>query len=78
MRVEADPVVIVRERADQSVTQIITQWSQDADLTLLGMDDPTPENAEEYSNRLDQFIAAVGATLLVRSGHHEELLKTDE
>jgi PHD/YefM family antitoxin component YafN of YafNO toxin-antitoxin module len=78
VRVEADPIVIVRDRQGQTVTDVIMEWSRDADLTLLGMDAPAPENAADYAARLDEFILAVGTTLLVRSGEEEELLEPDE
>ncbi len=77
VRVEAEPIALVKETPGQPVMEIITKWSKDADLTLLGMDDPEPAKAEEYANRLNDLISAVGTTLLVRSGHHDELLETD-
>jgi len=78
VRVEAEPIALVKETPGQPVMEIITKWSHDADLTLLGMDDPEPAKAEEYANRLNDLISAVGTTLLVRSGHRDELLETDE
>ncbi len=78
VRVEAEPIALVRDNPNQTIMEIITNWSKDADLTLLGMDDPDPEKAEEYANRLSDLISAVGTTLLVRSGHDDELLETDE
>ena len=78
VRVEAEPIALVKETPGQPVMEIITKWSKDADLTLLGMDDPEAGEAEEYANRLNDLISGVGTTLLVRSGHRDELLETDE
>ncbi len=72
VRVIAEPVIIVRETPHQPVTDLITRWSQDADLTLLGMQIPPEEQIEEYSLRLNSLVQAVGSVLLVRFGQAEE------
>lgn len=76
VRVEAEPMVIVREDPRQTITQVIKANSANADLTLLGMKLPTAEEAAAYSRRLDELIQAVGTVLLVRNAQLDEDLLT--
>ena len=76
VRVEAEPVVIVRENTKQPISQVIKANSADADLTLLGMKLPTAEEAAGYSRRLDELVQAVGTVLLVRNAELDEDLLT--
>lgn len=75
VRVEAEPVIIVREKA-KPLTDIIADWSDEADLTLLGMQLPDPDQIEVYSQRAHQLIQAVGTVLLIRNASGEEDLLT--
>lgn len=72
INVEAKPVIIVRESRQQPITEIIAHWSQDADLTLLGMQLPTAEDVTIYSQRLNDLVQSVGSVLLVRSAQVED------
>ena len=76
VRVEAEPVVIVRENTKQPIAQVIKANSANADLTLLGMKLPTAEEAAGYSRRLDELVQAVGTVLLVRNAELDEDLLT--
>jgi hypothetical protein len=71
VRVKAEPVVLVRTHPTQLPLEIITQWSQDADFTLIGMQFPEANKAKEYGDRLHHLVEAVGSALLVRSGQIE-------
>ena len=70
VRVEADVRVIVRQRADRPFTDLLAEHSQDADLTVLGMQRP---EAEDYGEGLDALVQAAGTTLLVHSGEPDEI-----
>lgn len=76
VRVEAEPVVIVREDPRQPIAQVIQKHSFDADLTLLGMKLPSADEAKGYSQRLDVLIQGVGTVLLVRNAELDEDLLT--
>lgn len=75
VRVEAEPVVIVREDPNQSVTDIICQNSTEADLTFLGISLPGEDSLEADATRIHEQVKRIGMVLLVRSGQTEaELL----
>ena len=77
IRVEAEPIIIVRTDAGKALTEIIAEWSRDADLTLLGIHLPGPTEVKRYSQGLHELIQAVGTVLLVRNAEVEEdLLST--
>lgn len=76
VRVEAEPIAIVREDPEQPIAEVIKANSFDADLTVLGMMLPPAEEAEAYSRRLNQLVKAVGTVLLVRNAELDEDLLT--
>jgi hypothetical protein len=76
VRLEAEPVVIVRRNPKRPIAEVIQENSVDADLTLLGMKLPTFEEAAVYSQRLDELVQAVGTVLLVRNAQLDEDLLT--
>ncbi|WP_420644040.1 amino acid permease [Candidatus Leptofilum sp.] len=76
VRVEAEPVVIVRDDPQQSIPQVIKDNNLDADLTILGMKLPTIDEIDSYSRRLDELVRAVGTVLVVRKAALEEDLLT--
>ncbi len=76
VRVEAEPMVIVRQDPRQPIAEVIKENSRDADLTLLGMKLPTKEESAPYSQRLDGLVQAVGTVLLVRNAQLDEDLLT--
>ncbi|WP_420631932.1 amino acid permease [Candidatus Leptofilum sp.] len=77
VRVEAEPVVIVREDPQQSIANLIEANSYNADLTILGMKVPSLEETAEYSQRLNELVKAVGTVLLVRNAElGKDLLTT--
>lgn len=77
VRVAAEPVTIVREDASQSYTDIMAEWSQEADLTLLGIKLPEADDIESYSHNLNGLVQVVGTVLLVRNAEiAEDLLST--
>lgn len=78
VRVDAEPVVIVRPSKETRLAPIIYENSQDADFTILGMHLPTPDEDEAYSERLHALIEAVGTVLLVRNAQLDEDLLLSE
>ena len=72
VRVVAEPVVIVRSDTTKPITEVMTEWSHEADLTLLGMQLPESDNLAEYSLRLTDLIKTAGSVLLVRAAQIEE------
>jgi amino acid transporter len=76
VNVSADPVIIVRPNSSKPLSEIIAEWSDDADLTLLGMQLPEADELEEYGHRLNDLVQVVGSVLLVRSAQVEEDLLT--
>ncbi|MCB9159018.1 MAG: amino acid permease [Caldilineaceae bacterium] len=77
VRVLATPVVIVRG-ADQSTQEVISTWSQESDLSLLGLRIPAHLEDAEYSRRVDRLMAQMGSVLLVRSAQNEDILDVDQ
>ena len=79
VRVPVEPIVIVRANAEQSVAEIISQSSADADFTLLGMHLPVANEVQPYCDRLNDLVQAVGSVLLVRNAElDEDLLAATE
>lgn len=76
VRVEAEPIVIVRHDPNRPITELLAEWSQDADLTMLGMQLPAADQLESYSQRLEELIQAVGTVLLVRNAQIDHDLLT--
>ena len=79
VRVKAEPVCIVREDRSQPIADVITEYSQDSDLTILGMHLPEMVESETYSVRLHSLVEGVGSVLLVRNADTQEgLLEGDD
>lgn len=76
VRVEAEPVVIVRHDRRRPIAEVIKDNSINVDLTLLGMKLPTKDEAAVYSQRLNELVEAVGTVLLVRNAQLDEDLLT--
>ncbi|MDX1521388.1 MAG: amino acid permease [Anaerolineae bacterium] len=72
VRVGAEPTVIVRPDSTKPVADLMAEWSRDADITLLGMQLPTVDQTEAYSERLAEFVTSIGSVVFVRSGQRED------
>jgi hypothetical protein len=44
------------------------EWSNEADLTIMGLNIPDEADLAAYAERMDETIARMGSVLLVRSG----------
>jgi amino acid transporter len=78
VRVEAEPVIIIRESSAQRLTELIARHSTATDLTLLGTKLPELADLDDYVQRLNELVESAGSVLLVRSAHQEEDLLTAE
>lgn len=77
VRVDAEPTVICRT-PEEPIGEIITRFSYDADLTILGMHYPQAQDIDTYTHRLHELVSDVGTVLLVRNAQiDEDLLTTD-
>lgn len=77
VRVEATPEIIVRQEPSRPISELISRHSRATDLTLIGMQRPGPE-LEDYSERLQEMVEAVGTVLLVHNAQpRRDLLHTD-
>lgn len=76
VRVKATAKAVVK-REGESVRESIARTSADADLTVIGMQMPTDDNAHEIANRVHELIAPLGSMLLVRSAETEDVLSGD-
>ncbi|MEL6272455.1 MAG: hypothetical protein AAFR22_21805, partial [Chloroflexota bacterium] len=75
VRVSAKPMVIVKE-AHKSISETITEYSADADLTIIGMNLPPEDQIKEYAHRLADLVDGVGTVLMVRNAERDqEILK---
>ncbi|MEM7334150.1 MAG: amino acid permease [Chloroflexota bacterium] len=77
IRVDAEPVVLVRDSQQEPMREIICRHSADADLTFLGLSMPDEASADAYATQMHQMVQLIGTVLLVRSGQPDaELLET--
>ena len=73
-RIEAAPEVIVADLIDQPIAAVIAEHSADADLTLLGMNEPPPGEEEAYMAKLDSFVVPLKNALVVRCAGDSDIL----
>ncbi len=71
VRVDAEPIVLVRENG-QSPMDIIMERSTDADLTILGLHYPSPDEIDEYAERIHGVVCCLGSVLLVRNAEIDQ------
>lgn len=79
VNVEATPHVIVRPPAGPGeertrIADLLAANSDEADLTLLGLQAPALDDAAAYAERVESLVEAVGSVLLVHNGSGEEEL----
>ena len=77
VRVDATPRIIVRPDR-LPITRLLSENSLDADLSILGMQIPDPDDAASYGERLNELVEAVGSVMLVYSAQpQDDLLGAD-
>ncbi|MBU2548137.1 MAG: amino acid permease [Proteobacteria bacterium] len=77
VRVEAEPLVLVRSAPDQPFNDVLAESSENSDLVLLGLPVPEPDQVEAHTARIESLLTVTGTTLLVRSGETEDILDTE-
>ena len=78
VRVEASVRIIVRKDPRRPFADLLAEHSEAADLTLLGMQRTSAEDAAAYGERLDALARAVGSVVMVCNGQPQEgLLQGD-
>ncbi|MCP4745948.1 MAG: amino acid permease [Desulfobacteraceae bacterium] len=74
VRVDAKPVVFVKDRSQNSFTQIVLQHSADTDLILMGLSAPKKDQISDQVKRIQAFLQPMPTTLLVRCSEVEDIL----
>jgi amino acid transporter len=77
VRVRAEPIVIVQDKNGEPINEILVKWSNEADLTIMGLNIPEGADMAAYAERMEETTNRMGTVLLVRSGTGAELLETD-
>ncbi len=79
VRVEAEPVILVRDYPDEPIKDIIRRASKEADLTFLGLSLHQPDEIEAEANHMNALVQSIGPVLMVHNGQVEvELLDAEE
>lgn len=76
VRLNAEPVVIVTPE-DESFEQTAIRYSQETDLTLLGMHRPGAEGRASYAEQMHRLVSAIGTVLMVHSSGDDNLPAID-
>lgn len=76
-RVQATPVVMVKDRAENSFSDLLAHYSLDTDLVLLGMPRPQAGQIRSQAQRVRSLLHPIPSTLLVRSAEIEDILEPE-
>jgi len=71
-RIKAQPSVIVRNRTEQSIPEIMLEASRDTDLVMMGLRQPNDDEGGKYIENVAGFIQGLGTVLLVRASSRFE------
>lgn len=71
VRVIATPRIIVRPPG-RPVQELLSEHSRDADLSILGMQNPDQDGAAAYGERLNELVEAIGSVMLVYSAQPQD------
>lgn len=66
-RIRAQPEVIVKPSDGRSIADIIAQNSARADLVIMGLKPPDPEDGEAFVSRVNTLIERLPTVLLIRA-----------
>ncbi len=77
VRIEAEPVVMVRTDPEQSFGSIVLETGADTDLVFFGARLPQSEEIDDFIYKLNTLLAYSGTAIIVRSGEVEDILETD-
>jgi amino acid transporter len=73
-RIEAEPVVLVKENPADRIIDVMTEFSSISDLTIVGMGVPRKGEEGVFVSRMDSLLAPLGTVLLVRSLNLKDFL----
>ena len=76
VRVDAQPVAIVRDDPEQRISNIIREESEHTDLTFIGMKVPELDEIPGYAKYLTELVNDLGTVMLIRSAQTEDVLET--
>jgi len=76
VRVRATPVVLVKNRAAESLADTLSHCSTDTDLLLLGLPEPQTGQMCTQAFNVRRLMQPLPSTLLVRSAEIENILQT--
>jgi len=77
VRVEAEPVVLVRADPREPFNDILKKTSGERDLVFMGMRVPEMNELNHYALEIRNVLECTPSTLLVRSGEMEDILDTE-
>ncbi len=66
LRINADTEVIVRQ-GNETIAEIVARYSQNSDVTFLGLNDPKEGTEAEYAQRLYSLCSGLKTTIFVRN-----------
>ena len=75
VRVEAEPVVLVKRDPAQPFSEVLVEASGQSDLVFLGLRVPEPEEVVGYAEDTSILLEHTVTTILVRSGETEDILE---
>jgi len=76
VRVNAEPIVVVRPNSSTPIATLIQEESLNTDLTLLGLPLSIDGEYESYAKRLNALVNVVGSVLLVRNSEPDDDILT--
>lgn len=77
VRVEAEPVILVRSSGEEPFHEVLRKNSTGSDLIFLGLRVPEADEIERDARQMGSVLAMGNSMLLVRSGEVEDILDTD-
>ena len=77
VRVDAEPMILVKSYPQEPFTSVLAKVSEKSDLIFLGMSVPGETELNSQAEYITQLFAAAGTCIIVRSGETEDVLDTD-
>ncbi len=73
-RIEAEPVILIKENPMDRIIDIMSEFSSISDLTIVGMGVPRKGEEGIFVSRMDKLLEPLGTVLLVRSLNIKDFL----
>ncbi|MBU1625773.1 hypothetical protein KKB18_00210, partial [bacterium] len=74
MRLPAEALIIAKDTPDQPIEELLSKYSKETGLTILGIGQVENGKEKEYAARIDTLIKSLSTVLLVRSSGVGDLL----